>query len=195
VDGLPAGYELAADGTSCIDIDECYDGMNGGCGMFPLVTIPAGGGSTFHYQCINNIGAEPTCIDTLPVCGYEQDRDCDGTCFNPSEHLIQLGDGVCDDGTSPDRGRLNFDCPAWYRDNNDCCAYYPTTQTYVCSEYVSFSHSDTKPRPPITGRCSGNTDSSEDVVCSAGGTELLPTAATTVGDDEATCCHVPVPAG
>ena len=193
-DGLPAGYDLGADGTSCVDIDECYDGMNGGCGMFPLVTIPAGMGSTFHFQCTNNIGADPTCSVTFSQCGYEQDRDCDGTCFTPSVSLIQLGDGVCDDGTSAARGRLNFNCPAWYRDNNDCCAYYPMTQTYVCADYVPFSHGDAIPRPPITGRCSGNTDSTEDISCPAG-TELLPTAAQVVGTDEATCCHVPAPVG
>ena len=193
VDGLPAGYELGADGMSCIDIDECYDGMNGGCGMFPLVTLPAGMGSAFHYQCVNNIGANPTCGDTLPTCAYEEDRDCDGTCFAASDYLTLLGDGTCDDGSSPARGRGNFDCPAWYRDNNDCCAYYPMTQRYVCEVYRPFSHGDAMPRPSISGRCSGNTDPSEDATCS-GYTRLIPTAAVTtvlVGDDESTCCEDP----
>ena len=125
-------YALAADGTSCEDIDECADGNNGGCGAYP--PEPIGAGSTMHYPCTNNVGGPPTCVDNFPVCDFEQDRDCDGTCFTPSLWMERLGDGVCDDGSTACIGAecMNFDCGTWYRDNNDCCTWDTLAQVFIC---------------------------------------------------------------
>ncbi|MFC1611921.1 hypothetical protein ACFL6C_13240 [Myxococcota bacterium] len=60
-------YTLSGDGMSCVDIDECDDGNNGGCG------------SATYWTCTNNSGANPTCTD-IDECATNN-GDCGNATF------------------------------------------------------------------------------------------------------------------
>ncbi len=176
-------------GTGGVDLDTCCEQgcsapnsmPTGYTGNLPA-TQPVGGGDITGVQCGENYNGTPTYTCTTAGTEYTLDGCDPDVCTTPPD---QTGYNINSIRSLESLERNNFPVNVTCEDG-----YGPSTQGVIpqasCSgDSVDYSLTGCENK---TGFCSGNTDSSNDVLCPTTGYNDKPDKNTIVGNTLETCC-------